>query len=268
MSKCAVCKNNATKKRVLDHNGVCSECNVSVVLPPSVNIDEKQCMGEITFGDFKNWITTELQGIVNTIVNKQLELTTKALEDLKKENKELSKKLAKAETRLDKAIADQGKTVAANTDNCNKNKSVSDNNLKYLVNLDRNTRRKNVIMFGIPENEDLEIAGMDSASDDDQKRDSILEYMGCPNVWDDLKILDTFRLGKVGPKPRPLKISLLTKEMADSILSKSKKLKELKDNEDINVYVKPDKTKGEQTEFQRLGERKKALFTSISIGRR
>ena len=32
---------------------------------------------------------------------------------------------------------------------------ISDNNLKYLINVDRNSRRCNVIIFGVKENEDV-----------------------------------------------------------------------------------------------------------------
>ena len=257
MNKCVVCKRNATQKRKLGGNNVCSECTPPVALPPSAVIDESQSMGEITFSDFKKWITTELMGLVQSIVVKQLESTTKELEELKNKNKELEKKLAAAETRLDKAIGDQGKTVTANTESCKKNKTVSDNSLKYLINLDRNTRRRNVIMFGVPESDDLEI-GDDIAEDDEEKRNLIFEYMGCSP--DNLSILDCYRLGKVGENPRPLKVMFLKKEMSDLVLSKSAKLKELKDNEDLNVYVKPDKTKGEQAEFKRLGDKKKELL--------
>lgn len=83
--------------------------------------------------------------------------------------------------------------------------------------------------------------------------------MECTNTRTELKIIDTFRLGKEGEKPRPLKISFQTTEMANSVLKKAAKLSELKDV-GINVYVKPDKTKSEQNEFHRLGEKKKSLL--------
>ena len=44
-----------------------------------------------------------------------------------------------------------------------------------------------------------------------------------------------------------------------SVLLNAKKLNDLKDD-DINIYVKPDKTKSEQTEFQRLGKKKEELL--------
>ena len=158
---------------------------------------------------------------------------------------------------MNAAILEQGKTVATNSDSCKKNKSVVDNNLKYLINLDRNIRRKNVVMFGIPENTTLNIGGEHTTDID--KRDALFDFMGCP---DDLEITDCFRLGKPAldsDKPRPLKISFLTKGNAESVLLNAKKLNDLK-NDGVNIYVKPDKTKSEQNEFQRLGKKKEELL--------
>ena len=85
----------------------------------------------------------------------------------------------------------------------------------------------------------------------------LVEHMGCS---DNLVIIDSFRLGKAGSgKPRPIKITFSTKNITASVLSKTAKLKELK-NEGLNIYIKPDKSKGEVAEFQRLGKRKDELL--------
>ena len=39
------------------------------------------------------------------------------------------------------------------------------NNLKYLINVDRNTRRSNVVVFGVPEDEPLELKGVHAETD-------------------------------------------------------------------------------------------------------
>ena len=48
--------------------------------------------------------------------------------------------------------------------------------------------------------------------------------------------------------------------MAFDVLSKTSKLNELKTNSGKNIYIKPDKTKSEVAEFQRLGKEKAKLL--------
>ena len=72
--------------------------------------------------------------MIQAIVVKQLEPLEKELAEVKKENKDLSKKLSAAEARLDS----QKKELDKNTESIKTGKKVSENNLKYLINLDRN----------------------------------------------------------------------------------------------------------------------------------
>ena len=74
--------------------------------------------------------------------------------EVKKEKKELSTKLSSAETSLDQT---KKELVLINESN-KANKKTSENSLKYLINLDRNIRRKNVTLFGVPENYSFTIA--------------------------------------------------------------------------------------------------------------
>ena len=53
------------------------------------------------------------------------------------------------------------------TENQNNLKETVNNNLKYLLNLDRNIRKKNIMIFGLPEKEDLDMG--DSLATDDTK---------------------------------------------------------------------------------------------------
>ena len=171
---------------------------------------------------------------------------------MKKENKDLSKKLSAAEARLDS----QKKELDKNTESIKTGKKVSENNLKYLINLDRNNRRKNVILFGVPEKDDLTIHE-DSATSDIEKYKLLFKFMDCSKN----AVVDHYRLGREGDKPRPLKLTFESKEMAGKVLSNSRKLNDLKnEHEGINCYVKPDKTKSEQAEFQRLGKKKAELL--------
>ena len=137
----------------------------------------------------------------------------------------------------------------------NKHKTVSDNNLKYLVNLDRNVRRQNVCLFGVPEdNTDLTIEGK-TASTDKEKCELILTYIGAVVLN---QVTDMFRLGKSAENgPRPIKIKFMSSEGPTTILKVSKKLNDL---ESHTIYFKPDKTKAEIAEYKRMGKRKTELL--------
>ena len=71
-------------------------------------------------------------------------------------------------------------------------------------------------------------------------------------------IVDCFRLGSiVDDKVRPIKVRFISPASVTSILTNSKKLS---DSPDRKIYVKPDKSKSENTEFQRMGKRKEELL--------
>ena len=135
--------------------------------------------------------------------------------------------------------------------------NISDNNLKYLVNLDRNERIQNVCLFGVPEdNTDLTIEET-TASTDKDKFELILNYISAAPVLN--QTTDIFRLGKLttGNGPRPIKIKFISSEGPTTILKESKKLKDL---EGHTIYFKPDKTKAEIAEYKRMGKRKTELL--------
>ena len=71
-------------------------------------------------------------------------------------------------------------------------------------------------------------------------------------VQSEVNVLDLFRLRKPGEKIRPIKIQLEKRSMVTTILSKASSLKEL----DVKIYVKPDKSKAEQKEYDRLRKHK------------
>ena len=248
-----VCKRNATQKRKLDANNICLDCKTNVEpLQQSEAFEDEKLLADVKFGDFRKWISFEIQGMIQAIVVKQLESLEKELGEVKKENKDLSKKLSAAEARLDS----QEKELDKNTESIKAGKKVSENNLKYLINLDRNIRRKNVILFGVPEKDDLTIHD-DSATSGIEKYKLLSKFMDCSENT----VVDHYRLDREGDKPRPIKLTFDSKEMAGKVLSNSRKLKDLKnEHESINCYVKPDKTKSEQAEFQLLGKKKAELL--------
>ena len=173
--------------------------------------------------------------------------TTKDVANLKKEINDFKKStndgITNAVTRVSNMEAEM-----------KKQKTVSDNNLKYLINLDRNERRRNVILFGVPEeNNELKIEE-NVASSDHEKIELILNYIGVSNSRN---ITEFFRLGKpTDDKVRPMKLKLKSSDDATIILNAKSKLNDLEET----IYFKPDKTKAEVTEFQRIGKRKQELL--------
>ena len=115
---------------------------------------------------------------------------------LKKDNKTLSSRLTESEKKLTDANKEIDKMKKSITDQ----KKVSDNNLKYLINVDRNSRRQNVIIFGVKEDETPKI-GDKTPVTDLEKRYLIFEYLKLT----DLLIIESIRFGKEETgKRRPL----------------------------------------------------------------
>ena len=136
-------------------------------------------------------------------------------------------------------------------------KKTGENNLKYLVNLDRNTRRSNVIVLGLPENENLDI-NTESLSSDEEKVEGLLKFI---KVDSQVEIQNLERLGKVsdnGERHRPLKLQLKNSDMAYLITSNAYNLKTL----NKKIFMKPDKSNKEREEYQRLLKRKNELILS------
>ena len=134
-------------------------------------------------------------------------------------------------------------------------KKTGENNLKYLVNLDRNTRRSNVILFGLSETEDLTIDG-NHVNGDKAKLEALLSFI---KVREKVEVCSHTRLGKEsedGDKIRPVKLIVKNSDMAALIVSNAKQLKALNQK----LYFKPDKTAKEREEYQRLLTKKNELL--------
>ena len=118
------------------------------------------------------------------------------------------------------------------------------------------------MIFGLSEREDIQIETEDDgthmirASTDKEKITAIVEVL----KGDMTEVSHFYRMGKEpGEKPRPVKLVLRNISSAQNLLRNGKKLKEL----DINVYVKPDKSKKEAEEFKRIGNRKEELLLKL-----
>ena len=113
------------------------------------------------------------------------------------------------------------------------------------------------MLSGVSEKDDLvfkENNGDEShrASDDDEKVAALLLHLES-----DTAELSYFqRMGKPNGNPRPIKVILKSVIEAQKVILNSKKLNGL----EMNIYVKPDKTKKEAEEFKRIGKRKAELL--------
>ena len=284
---CSKCGKKDTRNRTINESTkICSDCepvaNASndqqtadaaapfppPPTPPACNVDDDETLNNVKFGSLKKWLNETLSYHVAQIDDRLTREIGAVKEDLQNTNKALGETTSEV-TKLKKELADVKKTTGDNVAGLDKrtkdleaemkkHKTVSENNLKYLINLDRNDRRKNVILFGIPE-VDLTI-GSEVASTDQEKCELILGYIGVPIME---KVRELFRLGKASEgKVRPIKLKFSSSEDATLILTEKSKLNDLDGH---TIYIKPDKTKAEVTEFQRMGKRKQELLQQYPV---
>ena len=221
-------------------------------------IDDDTPLSEIRFGDLKKYFKSEFRSEIRDIVKEELAAqlgnTKKDVTQLKTDVSKNKQSVAACSTN----IANVQEDVRKIQEERKEENAISKNNLKYLINLDRNERRSNVLLFGLPEEVDLIIGG-ETSKTDMEKYVAVLKKMG---VYEQCKneIREIFRLGKKDEqdrdKIRPLKVRMLTSSSVTAILGAGKELKNLND---YKIYVKPDKTKGEREEFTRLGKKKEEL---------
>ena len=79
-----ICKMKLTQKRKLDDNNVCNECKLHSNTDIPIGIDDNKYIGDIAFGEFKNWMKAELRVLVRSIILEEIEVTTKQVDELKK----------------------------------------------------------------------------------------------------------------------------------------------------------------------------------------
>ena len=77
-----------------------------------------------------------------------------------------------------------------NQDECLK---TTKENLKYLINHDRNVRQQNILLFGFPGSDDISLGGNSFSSDKDAIINHLFMQMG---IEEELKVTGMFRLGK------------------------------------------------------------------------
>ena len=293
MVECKVCKKKTTPKRTLS-DGLCNECIVENNFSANAAAQEKEdvllkefaeeqvAVGsqsfwsnmkrllDVKFDNFELKLDQIIKHEVKEQIAKETTVIKKDVDTQKKDLKKANEEITVLKNKLDNAVAKVNQLEV----DCKDFGKVSNNNMKYLINLDRNTRSHNVLIFGLQEERLLKIpienenheAGESNEEafhyhTDQEKIDGVLKYIGLPSAS---KFISSYtRLGKdEGNTNRPLKIVFGKRDIASKVLSSASRLKSLEQK----IYIKPDKTPKEREEYTRLLNRKKELMVTHPIG--
>lgn len=248
---CVQCGRPETKNRTVDAQYYCDDCRKNVPQIAELNIGDASNLSDVNFGQFKTWLNTTLKLAFQEELSKHIENLKTEIKTVNSELTATKKELATEKNR----VTEQKKTI----DNLNKDvtdlKQSMKDMTKYLVNVDRNSRQHNAVLFGVPENEMMirrDGAEDVTANTDSQKVNElmkVLEFGG--------NVKHHIRLGTAGDRPRPIKVIFHSQSDSNSAISNSGKLKKLINQK---VFIKPDKSKSENAEFKRVGDKKKELL--------
>ena len=103
----------------------------------------------------------------------------KLIKPLQEKLEKSTKSLTETKAQLTKTINSVDEIISTVNELKHENdtlKETTKNLLKYIVNIDRNSRRKNVIIFGL--SEDYVIINDTSCSNDINKTQTLLQYIG------------------------------------------------------------------------------------------
>ena len=266
--KCDQCKKivtKADKRKLVGETGICVECTeTNSKNANGMNEDDHEddvvnpdaMLSELSVRDFTSWFKSQLDDVIVSKVadatkniTKELSSTKGSLKTAQQEIKDLKQTVESLKTSLKEAKEERDQL-----------KSTSKNNLKYLINHDRNVRRNNVMVFGLPEKDNL-VVGQIEATNDEAKIQALLSHM---KIREKVETTSLFRLGKlpeVGNEDaddacRPIKLVLKNSAMSSLITENAKLLKTL----NLKIFIKPDKSKKEREEFQRLLKKKEELM--------
>ena len=262
MVHCRNCGKKETRtSTIYKFTGICQKCAAVAAAAAGatpqqgepVAIDDNAKLSDIPFHQFKLWIQYVIKDTIQAELKTALDQCSKDIAAVKKDLGEEKRKVVTLTTQVNEM-----KTQVAELEKeQKKTKEVGEAHLKYLINSDRNARKQNVIIFGLPENDDLVVENEDEedsvhAANDDEKVSAVLSQL-----QSDISKTSYFhRLGKPGDNPRPVKVYFISQKEAQLALSNSKKLNEW----EARIYVKADKTKSEAEEYKRIGKRKAELL--------
>ena len=115
---------------------------------------------------------------------------------------------------------------------------------------DRQNRRNNLLVFGVPESEGSDDEDPNSLRDDDQI-ESIFTNLGA--TAEKLRPMKFFRLGRRSGRPRPIKLLFSSFEEKQSVLRAAPLLSRLQPSNPLRrIYIKPDMSLREQAEERKL----------------
>ena len=115
--------------------------------------DSDETLGALKFKDFVHWMNTEFRKeivvSIHTIVSDEITSLVKPLKEdiikLKKDLTDTKCSLKSSEDKVNTLTAE----VKALQEKANKTQTVSDNNLRYLINGDRDNRKYNILVMGV-----------------------------------------------------------------------------------------------------------------------
>ena len=195
----------------------------------------------------------DLKTTFSEVVNSEFKLLIKPLQDEIKSTKTELKTVS-----ANKEINDMKSKLHNVVNECEKENKITSDNLKYLINSDRNVRQYNLLVLGLPESDVLILEGNGFSSDID-----IVNYLfETRSIDGNVVVTDIIRLGKLDTseniRHQPIKLRLSEKYMVVNVLKNSHKLKGKLG--DLNVYFKPDKSQSDRKEYTQLGHVKAQLL--------
>lgn len=115
---------------------------------------------------------------------------------------------------------------------------------------DKERRKKNIVLFGIPEADISDIE--EKKRNDAEQFKTVCNELGVPEIANNS--VNIFRLGKTNPKngSRPLKVLLSSESQKQQILSKSRNLINSQNHQLKKVSIKPDLTFKEREARKKL----------------
>ena len=147
--------------------------------------------------------------------------------------------LRRALTSPDSAINKQVQDLRAQVD---RQQDIIASQQRFLEDMDRKARECNLVLLGIPDGQE----SLDGATTDETKIRKVWEKIGSSTG-----VRTSRRLGKPGGRPRPILITVASREDRDTVLDRAKTLKEAGDTY-RRVYIKKDTHPAVRERWNRL----------------
>ena len=248
---CVQCGRPETKNRTIDAQYHCDECRKNVPQIRDLNIGDASSLSDVSFGQFKSWLNATIKLAFQEELNVHVENLRAEIKTVSTELSTTKKELTTEKNR----VTEQKKTIDSLKAEVDDLKKSMKDTTKYLLNVDRNSRQHNAVLFGVPEQEMVfpkEAEDDVVAKDDTKKVEELLKVVEFSG-----KLKQHVRLGAEGERPRPIKLVFHSPLDASSAISNSGNLKNLANQ---TIFIKPDKSKSENAEFKRVGDKKKELL--------